>query len=209
MTRPAPGRYAGCTALLVVVLTTLARPAPGAEMPIVIDFDALATPGTGFQNIGPVYEEDGFILDNLNIDNELSFRSARTGNTDAYAGSTALLNNVSGGITELYRSDGEPFNLVSIDFTEIDRDRLDRGPAGPTSITVTGFLAEGGIVIETLELDGQFGFETFTLTGFTGLSTVTWKQEPSFHQFDNIATGSVPPVPVPLPLPMLVTAMLA
>ena len=137
----------------------------------VIDFEQLASAGPHFMNLGPTYEEDGFTIRNLQVLNKLAFRTAQSGNVTAYPGSAALFNNFNGGVTELTRTDGKPFDLFSIDFSEIDRERL-----GPTSVTVTGNIAAGGSVSVTLALDGVFGFETLVLPGFSALTSVTWLQ---------------------------------
>jgi len=46
----------------------------------------------------------------------------------------------------------------------------------------------------TFNLNGVFGDETFTFTGWDNLLYVEWVQEADFHQFDNIvvSVSSIP-----------------
>lgn len=53
-------------------------------------------------------------------------------------------------------------------------------------MTLTGTTASG-TVTDSFDVDGEFGFQTFSLTGFTDLSSVRWTHNaPDFVQFDNI-----------------------
>ena len=102
-----------------------------------------------------------------------------------------MANNIIGGITQLTRSDKTAFNLNSIDLSEYSTSVL-----GPTFVKFTGHMFAGGTVTQTINLDEVFGNETLIFTGFEDLRSVTWTQEPQFHQFDNIRLdGSAVPLP--------------
>lgn len=168
-----------------------------ASATVVIDFESLASNGSGFVEVGPSYSEDGFTLTNLSATNAFALRSSEANNTQYYPGSAALFNNSGNGVTHLASDAGATFDLSSIDLVEIDINRL-----GPTNVSFTGNLAGGGTVSQSFSLDGIFGFETVAFTGFTDLISATWTQTSQFHQFDNItidATG----VPEPTSLVLL------
>jgi hypothetical protein len=48
---------------------------------------------------------------------------------------------------------------------------------------------DSSTVTATFNLDGVFGFETFTFTGWDNLLGVTWVQTADYHQFDNIVVS--------------------
>ncbi len=129
------------------------------------------------------------------------------GNNPYYAGANGLAAFSPATIT-LTQTSGEPFTLLSIDLAR----NFEFDPA-PT-VTFTGTLAGGGTVSETFMVTtppppSPPGFETFSFTGFTGLTSVSWDQ-PLFnlglHQFTNI-TLSTGVVPEPSALTLLALGM--
>jgi hypothetical protein len=164
-----------CAATLAALLIV-----SGAQAAL-MDFETLEHTDFLLGEHGFVYVEDGFQLDNLSV---FEFSSWGTLHSN-YTGSTALFNASDGGDTQLTRFGGGVFDLVSIDLAEHNL---------PTAANVT-FLRDGGHS-QTFTLDGvAFGAETFFFdNGFLGATIVTWEQEFSLHQFDNIVVN---PVPIP------------
>lgn len=159
----------------------------------VIDFEALASSGTGVTFVAS-YSEDGFTLVDPDYAGNDAFGAPQSGTTLFYVGpSTALVNNMapgSNGITTLTKDDGGTFEVLSIDLGELD-------PVSPAPVEVpfTGTRADGSTVTTTFTTDGAAGFETFTFEGFTDLVSLSWAQQAPFHQFDNITLD--PPVADP------------
>ena len=160
-------------------------PALAATQNIVIDFEALASAGSSVTFVAS-YSEDGFTVVDPDYSGNDAFGAPQSGTTWFYVGpSTALVNNMaigSNGITTLTKDDGGTFDASSIDLGELD-------PASPAPIQVpfTGTRADGSTVTATFTTDGAAGFETFALTGFTGLTSLSWIQVAPYYQFDNIA----------------------
>ncbi|WP_293076587.1 S8 family serine peptidase, partial [Okeania sp. SIO3B5] len=159
-------------------------PGSGGGETIIIDFESLKHEDTGYQSHGFNYEEDGFALDNLSQ----SHPFATFGTLESrFSGSTALFNNTVNGITRLSAIDNQPFDLASIDLTELNGSNV-------ADVTFVGELEGGGTVSQTFTLDGNaFDPETFVFNDdFNEVVSVEWIQESPFHQFDNITieTGS-------------------
>jgi hypothetical protein len=132
------------------------------------------------------------------------------GNNPFYAGANALAAFSPATIT-LTQTNAKPFSLLSIDLAR--NFAFDPAP----TVTFTGTLAGGGTVIQTVSVTQPPGFpqtfETFSLTGFTGVTSVTWDQ-PVFtqglHQFTNVklSTDVTTAVPEPASLALLATGAL-
>ncbi len=163
---------------------------------VVIDFEALASPGTGFTYLAS-HSEDGFtVADPANPGND-AFGAPQSGNTDFYQGSTALVGNWPGDATVLTKDDGGEFDVSSIGVAE-----LGTTDTAPIEITFTGTRADASTVSATFTTDGAPGFETFAFDGFTALVSLSWIQVAPYYQFDDIAvvlpaedppTGDLPP----------------
>src|SRR5262249_1491977 len=111
-------------------------------------------------------------------------------------------------ILTLQRSGGGTFDLLSIDLGQFRP-----GPVLNGNVPFVGVRADGSTVSQTFQLPftpmGQpVALETFTFTGFTDLTSVSWEGGPGatlfehFHQFGNIVlrgAGGPPPVPGPPP----------
>jgi hypothetical protein len=57
-------------------------------------------------------------------------------------------------------------------------------------VTFVGNKATGGTVSQSFTMDGLLGFQTFNLTGFDNITSLTWlntgSSPNSYHQFDNV-----------------------
>ncbi len=121
------------------------------------------------------------------------------GNNPYYAGSNGLAAFAPATIT-LAQSNGDPFSLLSIDLAR--NFAFDPVP----SVTFTGTLAAGGTVSETFTVSTPsppLVFQTFNLTGFTGVTSVSWEQgaaNQGVHQFGNIRLSTAVPEPSALAL---------
>lgn len=115
------------------------------------------------------------------------------GNNPYYAGANGLAAFAPATIT-LAQTNGEPFSLLSIDLAR--NFAFDPAP----TVTFTGTLAGGGTVMKTVTVttaSPPLVFQTFDLTGFTNLTSLSWDQgadSQGIHQFGNIHlfAGAVP-----------------
>lgn len=155
------------------------------------------------------YQSQGFTL--TSSSGGFVFNSPDTGNGSPqvpgsnpfYAGANALAAFAPATIT-LTQTDGAPFSLLSIDLAR----NFEFDPA-PT-VTFNGTFAGGGTISETFTVTTPAGppaaFQTFTFTGFTGLTSVSWDQ-PVFteglHQFTNVTLA----VPVPEPASLVLAGL--
>jgi len=158
-------------------------PALAATQSIVIDFEALAASGTNFTYIAS-WSEDGFTVADPSSADSYTFGAPQTGNAAYYQGSTSLVNNWPGDATVLTKDDGGAFDVSSIDIAE-----LRTTDTAPIQIAFTGTRADATTVTATFTTDGAAGFETFTFTGFTALTSLSWIQVSPYYQFDNIAVA--------------------
>ena len=138
--------------------------------------------------IGFSYSEDGFTIAHSGGNTNPTLSTAGTLATN-FTGSTALLEGNFGQSVELTRDGGGSFALVSIDLAEAFE--------GATGAQFQGELFGGGTVNQTFLLDGVFGAQPFTFTGFDNVTKVTWlSSSQSYFQVDNIVVtannGSVP-----------------
>jgi len=148
--------------LLIIPLFTV----PANATPVTIDFGGLIAPTNS-------YTEDGFIL---TTDGQFN-----VGNTfgnpppNMFPALTTQVNT-------LTKQDGGSFDLISIDIRELN---LGVG-AGP--IEFTAVKTAGGIVSQTFNTDGVFGWETFVFIGFTAIDSMSWDDTnpDNFVAFDNI-----------------------
>jgi hypothetical protein len=162
---------------------------------VTIDFETLASPN--LQNGITGHVEDGFSL------SPTTGAFAVWGSTSPnHTGSTAMFQDFPGqDISMMLTAGGDPFNLFSIDLSEL----FSNSP-GARTVTFIGTLFGGGNVMQAYDLDGIFGNETFLFDpGFTNLVSVLWDQGQfvnTAHQFDNIVVQSVA-VPEPGTLALL------
>jgi PEP-CTERM motif len=163
---------------------------------VVIDFNDLTDPGgEGTIDRGPIYTEDGFVLDNLTVclitcESTLdgSLISIHEG-APGYTGSVSFANNLFNGVTRLTKSGGGVFDLDSIDLdTSFDAELV-------VTVTFTGLLPSLSTVEQSFELDLEFAdLETFVFdAAFDEVTEVSWMQAYPFHSFDNIVIDAESP----------------
>ena len=150
---------------------------------VVLDFESLEHVDALTEFHGQIYNEDGFELSTFDFPGFATFGTQEA----RFSGSTALFNDVIGGVTLLRHAAGLSFSLSSIDLTELNDPLM-------SSVTFVGFSALGPTVFQTFVLDGNaFQPETFAFgPEFSNLSLVSWTQSAPFHQFDNIVVEAVP-----------------
>ena len=151
-----------------------------------LTFESLASADDNF-SVGTSYTESGFKLDDITTTSNFGF--ATWGSTSPFfSGSTALMNNNDAGLTKLTQVGGGAFQLNSVDLTV-----MYPGLTGDGAVAVTfaGTKLDGSIVTQTFSVNDGAP-QTFTFSGFTNLSQVTWQDSATYHQFDNINVVAVP-----------------
>jgi len=163
---------------------------------IVLDFSDVA-PGT--LSVFNPYQSQGFTL--TSSSGGFVFNSPDTGNgvtqtpgMNSYYANANGLAAFSPATVTLTQTDGDPFSLLSIALAR--NFEYDNAP----TVAFTGTLLGGGTVNETFTVTTPTGppaaFQTFSFTGFTGLTSVSWDQ-PNYqvaplNQFTNITLSTVP-----------------
>jgi hypothetical protein len=190
-------------AWLAPVLFCLAA-VPAARGDIVLTFqDVLAAKGSDVPFFDPI-QTQGFTLTATNPPTGFSSGFEAHGpSSQFYAGEVGIVtfaptSSPPDNVIELTQTNGQPFNLVSIDLAR--NSAFDPAP----SVTFTG-TKPGGTVTETFTVTvpvGTAAFQTFQFTGFTGVTSVSWGQpqlSDGLHQFSNIdiSLGVVPEPSVP------------
>ena len=141
----------------------------------IIDFNSLAHNDAINTLVGSQYIEGEYQFDALG---GTEFHTmGMQGNQ--YTGSTALHMDDAFGVIQMSKVGGGTFDLISIDLAEY---------FNYSSSDVT-FTRDGGHsqTFTTTESAGGYTPETFIFdSGFKEVTTVTWVQEPSYHQFDNV-----------------------
>lgn len=164
----------------------------------VIDFDAFSIGSSNFDIAAP-YEEDGFVLD---IDSTIStVRSTAFGifgtSDPGYTATKAAFLAWQGPIMSLARTDGTPFDLISIDIWEWRNQPIFVG-THHADVTFTGHVVGGSTVQKMISANGVWDSETFTYPTFRNLLSVEWDVKnglSALHQFDNIVAVAVPEPP--------------
>jgi hypothetical protein len=199
--------------VMLLVLMNLSMSA--AATTVVVDFERLYDSGedTNYSNTdqGQTYFEDGMRVRNISGGFGLSTWVA---DAPAYTGSTAMFNNTRNGTIDLRATNGEVFDLISIDLAPLHGSFSFTGPEpAPAEHVYVTFLTDTGHS-QTFDVgitDGGWVYDeyyevwrttvpppvtTFYFdAGFQGVNWVQWVQEdPGLHQFDNI-TANVVPVP--------------
>jgi hypothetical protein len=181
-----------------VLTSFLALPllATAPAQAVVINFESLAVNNTSVNDAGATYTENGFTVTQVSQPSSL----ASFGTQDTrYPGSTALFNNLVGGITRLTQVGGGAFDLSSIDLTSLNGD-------DSVVVSFTGTKADLSTVSQSFTTDAVLStLETFNFTNFTNLVSVDWLQNGSFHQFDNINVSAAGTTAVPEPFTILGT----
>ena len=150
--------------------------------PIVIDFNGLV--GGPEVSRGTSYSEDGYTVQGP------SLFSVHSGSS-RYTGSVSMYSNQIGGALQLKRTDGTAFDLTSVRLAELTLG----GPSGNVTFTGHGYYG-GPSVSQSFALSGgAIDAQTFNLTGFTNLASVSWTQSYPYHQFDDLTVqaNTAPP----------------
>jgi hypothetical protein len=151
----------------------------------VLTFESLASTDGNF-SVGATYTEQGFKLDDLTA---AGYGFAAWGTSSPfYSGSTALMNNNDAGITKLTQVGGGAFQLNSVDLTVMYPGLTGDGAV---AVTFTGTKLDNSTVMQSFNVNDGAP-QTFTFTGFTNLASVTWTDNATYHQFDNINVAAVP-----------------
>jgi hypothetical protein len=163
----------------------------------IITFDSLEQAGSSFQYLSS-YNENGF---NLSAG---SLGSAQQGNTGWYFGSASLFNDHGSAVTTLTKIGGGTFNFDSIDLAPVSTVY-----GSGATVSFVGNVNGGGTVNASYTLNSTFSFQTFALTGFNNLDSVTWIQSANYHQFDNLVLDQSSRVPEPGSLALVGLALAA
>jgi hypothetical protein len=147
---------------------------------VVIDFESLRIDGASFIDVGSNYIEDDFTISKA-IQDPFNLHSINSGDY-GWSGSTSLVNNTSNGTITLTQNGGGTFSLYSIDLDWLNR-------SAPVPVNFIGTKFDNSNINAHFDLDLARGFQTFNFTEFTDLVSVSWRQEPAYHQFDNIVVA--------------------
>jgi hypothetical protein len=151
-----------------------------------LSFESLASADDN-TSVGRTYVEQGFKLDDITMTSAYGFATWGSSNI-FFSGSTALMNNNDAGITRLTQVGGGAFKLASVDLTVMYPGLTGDGNV---AVTFTGTKLDNSTVTQSFNVsDGAP--QTFTFTGFTNLASVTWADNATYHQFDNISVAAVP-----------------
>lgn len=150
-----------------------------------LTFESLASADGNFA-VGTIYTEAGFELDDVTT---TAYGFSTWGSANPFfSGSTALMNDNDAGITKLTQVGGGAFKLASIDLTVMYPGLTGDGAV---AVTFTGTKMDHSTVTATFDVNDGAP-QTFSFSGFTNLSSVTWSDNATYHQFDNINVAAVP-----------------
>jgi hypothetical protein len=158
-----------------------------------ITFDPLEVPGNSFTYLNS-YQEQGFQFTTVSS----NFGSAQQGKDGYYFGSASLFNNRGDGVTTLSKVDNTVFSFQSIDLAP-----LSTNFGTGTVVNFVGNLHGGGQINQSFTVTTTDSFETFTLSGFNNLDSVSWTQTSPYHQFDNLVVDQATNVPEPASLTLV------
>ncbi|TWT57416.1 PEP-CTERM motif protein [Thalassoglobus neptunius] len=187
----------------IIVVSAHIMYGSSVDADVVLDFEQLEHVDA-FVDVPPglTYSEDGYTLTTPGLGGFASF-----GTLDSrFTGSTSLIINSLPNPLDLQdprnsailtRDGGGSFALRSIDLAELNFHLS-------TTVTFVATKSGGGTATQSFTIDGiGFAAETFFFsTEFESITSVTWRQEGNFHQFDNIVVGPAGPI-VPEPSTML------
>jgi hypothetical protein len=145
---------------------------------VVIDFESLRIDGANLTDVGSSYIEDNFTISKA-IQDGFNLNSINSGDFSRWNGSTSLFNNTPYGTITLTQNGGGTFSFNSIDLDWVNG-------SGSVPVNFVGTKSDNSKINAHFDLDFSKGFQTFNFTEFTDLISVSWLQEPNFHQFDNI-----------------------
>ncbi len=159
-------------------------------VPVLVDFDELAHPGSGVGPTANTYQSEGLRFTGYSgafgVGGDAEALTSMGSAASAYPGSASLLNRFFNGTIELRSSDNQPFQLNSLDISESNSD----APNAHRTLTFLGTKADGTSVSQSVTTDGTFGFESVTFTNFSDLTSVRWGSQ-STH-VDNVQAVIAP-----------------
>jgi ELWxxDGT repeat protein len=170
----------------VATLTGSIADASASSGVVHIDFEELAHSGSG---VGPSFNQfhsHGFTFTGysaaLGVGGDAQALTSMGSNTpSAYPGSAGLVNRFFDGTTLLTADNGQPFDLLSLDLSESNRDLANAN----RTITLVGTRSDSSTVSRSITTDGTFGFQTVLFSNFTDLVSVHWRNVSSVH-IDNV-----------------------
>ena len=179
--------------LVAVVAMAVSGPAHAAT---VVTLDSEELSGATDERVGPVYSAEGVTLTALpppQAPNAMPDFFIVGPRSTSFTGSTSLYHHISTGEIVLTRTDGEAFQLLSIDLAELPSFDAS-GPIdfGQFNVMFTGVRKTGQTVTATATVRPFPAVTTVTLRGFANLVAVHWFQGAgggpglSTHQFDNV-----------------------
>jgi hypothetical protein len=171
-------------------------------------FGAHAAPTIGFDSFDPTtvtsapgYVENGFQLsgDNLTV-------IGGTWNSGFSTGSNSMISNAANGRITLTKVGGGAFAFDSIGVSEL----YNQTGQNPTSVKFVAQLAVGGTASYLVDLDMVFGYQAVNFgSAFSDVTSVSWLQTASYHQFDNLVMNAASTVPEPASLALVALALVA
>lgn len=166
------------------IVMSLLLVAANSVTAVTIDFESLVHDDDAVSQIGAVYSEDGFVVENLATVESSGFDPSFATYGTAYewfAGSTSLINDNYQGVSRFSSANGSFFSVSSIEVSELWNHEVQE------LLTFIGLKVDGTTVSQTFALDGRFGFETLYFDAlFTDLVDLTWTQTEYGVQVDNI-----------------------
>ena len=186
----------------------------GAASATVITFDSIGSDATLDVSVSSPYSESGYALTSNRTE---GFGSFGTSSSNRPAGSTRALYNAGTaddsnggrGITTLARTGGASFDLLGIDlasFLPVFQDTNYSLTVDFTGIKLDNSTVTDSKIVSYTDTDSDgvadaYSFQSFTFSGFNGLTSVSWEQTAKSHQFDNIVlrepTTQTNPAPEP------------
>lgn len=170
-----------------------------------INFESLQSSGTAvagynFRNIGS-FSFAGFDFSSTGATYGLSvWEAADLSHPQGGAPATSLFEYTAESVTTIKRSGEGTFTLTGIDFTQWGVDMP--GGAGTFGVTIVGTKSDSSTVTQTVQVARNSGspqLQSFTLTGFEGLTNVTMEQGTfsvgTAFQFNNLIVDDGESVP--------------
>ncbi len=189
---------------LIVLLGAYALPCATAT-PLTINFSSLSQPGSGYTSLGLVYAQQGFTFtDQVNVRNVPGGFLADQASSPDLPGlspaNTSLLEFYAGSTTVLAPVSNAAFALLSIDLAQYKVSQS----TGTFSVQFDGRHPDNSTVSQIFTVDRFAGtpvLETFTFSGFTNLTSVSFTQgsgsNGTAYQFNNLVIDPGTTVPEP------------
>lgn len=171
---------------LAAILSFVFVVAAQAARAEILDFESLASSGTGLVNVADGYQEDGFKFLSVQMPGNFdAFGVWQTG-SQVYPGSTALFNQYQDAVTQLSLVSGGAFDAASINLACMNLSPL------PNTVTFVGTRADNSTVTNVITMGNPSVMTTYAFTGMSNIVKLEWAQTPPYNQFDNIIVNPVP-----------------